>query len=423
MQRLIKIVLIALTTAWLGATLRLHAAPPGNPQRDSDATEPHGNTEQSGIINIKNPPFNAVGDGVADDTLAIREALKACATAGGGKVYIPAGAYIVSRQGAESPILEIPSDTILYGDGSASILRFDPKVNDSNFWRMLGAGGQGCRNVVIRDLHLDGSNTFTSYEPGKTPEHNHGIFFHSKESSVENMTIRDCLVENFSGDCIALGMGCRNVTIRDVSLRNFVRQGIQMGGGNGARDYLVSGCQDLEGEVHPGGSTIHVEHARGLKNVIITNNRCRHSILAGGVDNIVIHDNVVAGRLVGNGNSNASVQGNIVRGGDEEGFVVQLGYASGLVLSNNLISGEHAEGGGIYVWGASRYNPSPSRDVVISNNLVQVRGRGIFLNGVHEGTVGNNSIKSEDPEQRVVLQRVEHIDSDQAGAALKASGG
>lgn len=355
--------------------------------------------------------FGATANDQTDDTSSIKKAFQACQEAGGGAISIPAGTYLISRQGSESPILEVPSNCILHGDGAASVLKFDPRVNQSNFWRMLGAS-QACRNVTIRDLHLDGSNTFLSYEPGKTPEHNHGMFFSSKDNVIENITIQNCLIENFSGDGIALGQGCRHMTIRDVTLKNFVRQGIQMAGGNGARDYLVSGCQDLPGEVNPGGSTIHVEHARGLQNVLITNNRCRHSILAGGVAGLSITDNVVAGRIVGNGNTNLLVQGNIVRGNDQPGFVVQFGYTDGLILKDNILSSSHAEAGGIYVWGTSKYNPKPSQDVLISGNVIRVPGRGVFLNGVEGGRIQNNFIKVSDPKQRLVMQRTEHVEAD-----------
>lgn len=357
--------------------------------------------------------FDATPNDETDDTVAIAQAFKACAAAGGGEVYIPAGTYLISRQGAESPILEVPSNTTIRGDGAASILKFDPKVNDTNFWRMLGAGEQDCRNVVIRDLHLDGSNTYQSYEPGKTPEQNHGIFFYRKGGVVENVTIQDCLVENFSGDCIGISLGCRNFSIRNVALRNFVRQGIQMGGGDGARDYLVTGCHDLEGTVRPGGSTIHVEHARGLQNVIISDNRCRNSILAGGVDGIIIRDNTITGRLVGNGNSRAVIQGNLIRGVHDSGSVVQLGFTDGLILKDNLITAAEGTSSGIYLWGTSKYNPDPSRDFVLSGNLVRVdQGRGIFLNGVEDGIVTGNSIKTAENAQRFVMQRAERVTSD-----------
>lgn len=358
--------------------------------------------------------YGAAADDQTDDTLAIRRAFDACEEAGGGTVFVPAGTYIISRQKQESPILELPSNLLLNGEGPASILKFDPRVNETNFWRMLGASGKDCRNVVIRNLHLDGSNTHPAYVPGETPEQNHGIFFFRKEGIVENVIIHDCLIENFSGDCIALAYGCRNMTIRNVTLRNFVRQGIQMGGGNGARDYLVTGCQDLEHTVRPGGSTIHVEHARGLKNVVIVANRCRKSILAGGVDGLIIKDNVIEGRFVGNNDSNIIFQGNIVRGVPTEKpqSLVQLGYADGLILKDNVIIGAGPDDPGIYIWGTSRYNPAPSRDVLVAGNLVRVSGRGIFLNGVQTARVTRNVIQSEDASQRLVLKRTTDVQTD-----------
>jgi len=44
--------------------------------------------------NVKNAPYNAVGDGIADDTSAITSAITACPT--GQVVYIPAGVYKIS---------------------------------------------------------------------------------------------------------------------------------------------------------------------------------------------------------------------------------------------------------------------------------------------------------------------------------------
>lgn len=49
----------------------------------------------SGVINVK--LFGAVGDGVADDTLAINRAAKYVANLGGGIVYYPPGVYKITR--------------------------------------------------------------------------------------------------------------------------------------------------------------------------------------------------------------------------------------------------------------------------------------------------------------------------------------
>src|SRR5208283_1553214 len=48
----------------------------------------------SGVFHAR--AFGARGDGVADDTAAIRASLAACAAAGGGTVYFQSGKYVIS---------------------------------------------------------------------------------------------------------------------------------------------------------------------------------------------------------------------------------------------------------------------------------------------------------------------------------------
>lgn len=340
-----------------------------------------------------------------DDTKAILEALAACEEAGGGKVFIPRGTYIVSKEEAKSPILEVPSNTVVCGEGAASVLRFDPRV--TNFWRMLGARSKECHNVTIRDLHLDGSNKYTEYKRG-VPEHNQGIWFYRPEGGIENITIENCLIENFAGDCIGISRGCRNVTIRNATVRNFLRQGIQLAGGNGARDYLVTGCRDLEGTVRAGGTTIHVEHARGLTGVIITGNHCRKSIGAGGVDGMIISNNIVDGGIRGNRDKNLVVTGNVVRSPkDYKGSVLKFGYVEGLLVTGNVIISDSADACGIYVWGKGQ-----SRDGSVVDNLVCCPGIGVRIHATHGGIVRGNLVTSEEAEQRLIIRRSEGIVTD-----------
>ena len=339
--------------------------------------------------------YGAVPDDAGDDTTAIEKTLEACAEAGGGTVWIPAGTFVLSRRNNESPILEVPPDTTIRGEGNASTLKFDPAVNESNFWRMIGAPVDGgTRNVVIRDLHLDGSNTHPKYDKGKTPEHNSGIWFYNRKHIIENVTVMNVFAENFSGDCMAFSYNCRAITVRDCTLRNFVRQGIQMGGSPGARDYHVTGCRDLEHTVQPGGSTIHVEHARGLKNVIIENNQVRKSILAGGVDGMIIRGNTIEGRLVGNSNTNLVVESNIVTNETSSGSIVQLGYTKGLTFRGNSVLGKGEKSTGVYFWGASRYRDQPAEDVICSENRITAGSLAIYLNGAKNVRIHGNILKA-----------------------------
>ena len=72
----------------------------------------------------------AKGDGVTDDTAAIRAAIKLASSSGGGTVYFPAGKYELftpSGSASGSPLV-VPSHVILRGDSSATSLII---VNDS----------------------------------------------------------------------------------------------------------------------------------------------------------------------------------------------------------------------------------------------------------------------------------------------------
>ena len=69
--------------------------------------------------------YGATADDSSDDTLAIRDCFEAAHEAGGGTVLVPAGTYLISRQASESPILELPSRSLIRGEGPASTLKFD----------------------------------------------------------------------------------------------------------------------------------------------------------------------------------------------------------------------------------------------------------------------------------------------------------
>jgi hypothetical protein len=143
--------------------------------------------------------------------------------------------------------------------------------------------------------------------------------------------------------------------------------------------------------------------------VIIENNQCRQSLLAGGVDGMIIRGNTIRGRLVGNGNTNLIVQDNLVRGTGKGSAVVQFGYAKGLIFRGNIIEGAEGDPIGMYVWGNSRYNDQPGENVIIANNQITATETAISLNGTKNVQIHGNTLRAQ---RRLLAKRTEELTTD-----------
>lgn len=125
-----------------------------------------------GVIDVTGPLYGAAGDGTTDDTTAIQDAIDAVCAAGGGVVYFPAGAYLISAT------LTVTCDGLtLAGDGGgASIIHaavglatgtmIEISGNDCAvrslglFSTAIKSGGNGlylngCFNTIIQDVHVN----------------------------------------------------------------------------------------------------------------------------------------------------------------------------------------------------------------------------------------------------------------------------
>lgn len=158
----------AVTATAAGVFLSQNSAPAG----PADESDP-------GIFNVT--AYGARGDGIADDTDAIQKAIDAAGSFSrgtaikGGVVYLPAGAYRVSKT------LRVTQAVKIFGLGQATIdgathivpssLGFDVfKIAGVNWGVVLegfhikaydytGTGGhflriEGCQHVCVRDVHL-----------------------------------------------------------------------------------------------------------------------------------------------------------------------------------------------------------------------------------------------------------------------------
>lgn len=82
------------------------------------------------IFNVTQPPFNADASGAVDATAAIQSAVNAAQSAGGGVVFLPAGNFSVSPQGANSYALQITAgNVVLRGTGVGSTFLLNTSTN------------------------------------------------------------------------------------------------------------------------------------------------------------------------------------------------------------------------------------------------------------------------------------------------------
>jgi len=107
-----------------------------------------------GIINIKAAPYNAKGDGVADDTKAIQQALDDAAARGGGRIYIPQGTYNITDTLAVGSFTHVTGAgiglTTLRGGAGEYLSRMF-----NGMWHYVTLGMIAATNSSIRDLTVD----------------------------------------------------------------------------------------------------------------------------------------------------------------------------------------------------------------------------------------------------------------------------
>jgi parallel beta-helix repeat protein len=198
-------------------------------------------TVPAGSFNVRN--YGAKGDGTVNDRPAIQRAVDACAAAGGGTVYLPAGTYFLDSGVVPSGsyyyiAIALKDNVTLAGDGAATRIR-------STRSSLNNIGGAHLSNVTVRDLvDIGGSEN--------------GIKF----GACDRVTISNVTV---SGHYIGFGLyGCTNLNVRNCIARengmgfclgdDVVNQVPQ----TGSHDQSLTNCEAYDNStgirIHDGGS-------------------------------------------------------------------------------------------------------------------------------------------------------------------------
>ena len=214
------------------------------------------------VVSVKD--FGAVGDGVADDTTAFSNAF-----ATGKAVYAPAGTYLLN-------FLNVPSNTNLFGDGSATVIK--PLTGEIRCALGCDSGSSSSfiENVTIRDIRFLGAVATLGFS-----EQKHLTSF----NGAKNLLIENCDFIGFRGDGIYLGSGnsggAQERHNQSVSIRDCFFDGINKDNRNGisvidCTDLRIDGCHftrttrsNMPGaiDIEPDAEVFHI-----LRNIKITNN-------------------------------------------------------------------------------------------------------------------------------------------------------
>lgn len=158
----------------------------------------------AGVIDVTQPPYDAVGDGRTDDTVAIQQALDAHPS-GNRIIYLPNGTYLVSDQ------LRWPPST-------------DERSRSGSAHKRTILQGQSRDGVVIRLTdNADGFQTRTVVErKGRTKTYGRGVIWTGTAPAQRfRNAVRDLTVNIGSGNPAASGLqfhANNQGTIRNVSV-------------------------------------------------------------------------------------------------------------------------------------------------------------------------------------------------------------
>jgi parallel beta-helix repeat protein len=339
------------------------------------------------FLSVKEPPYNAVGDGVADDRLAIQAAFDAANSVGGAIVYIPPGTYLISDY------LLVYNDTTVTGAGmSRSTLRAKAgSTFTGGFIQTVNTEG-----VEFRDFEID-LNKANTTDPG-TDSAGMGIYF---AATAGQGILRGAMRRIHIHDGWRLGTYLLSTTaalplevsIEDCVIENMVHRGIFIQRPTEVHirnNRLVGNClSDL------GGGQIQSTDGGSAANLTIEGNTClnsgdsSHGIAVSFVENVRVIGNLCNsnglggtgfgwGIVISEDVANFVVMGNRCRGNKTGGISVDVATAGvetikesrGTVVGN--VCSHAVVSHGIYCQYA--------KDVVIANNVCHTNTQdGIFL--------------------------------------------
>jgi polygalacturonase len=207
-----------------------------------------------GYINVQEPPYNAAGDGVTDDTAAIQAAVTAAASASGGTVFFPPGTY-------KSAKITVPSSTGLTITGANAIVSWNAS---GAYFDVVGT----LTGLTVENLDIRGDGLLAS---------GHGGVRNSSGQTLTKITYRNLRI---SSVVIGLSVTSENGgSTKDILIEKNTISTLK--GTDGGEGYGI----------HVAGAAGALVNARILGNAI--DNAERHSIYIARGRGVVVSGNLI----------------------------------------------------------------------------------------------------------------------------------
>jgi len=238
------------------------------------------------VFNVRD--HGAAGDGKAHDTAALNKAVEACAAAGGGQVFVPAGKYFTGT-------VHLKSNVTLLLDAGAEIVGTSDLDQYQNFtppgetplasrlrWHRALVLGVGVENVTITGRGTINGNKVFDERGEERMRGPHAVLF----GNSKNVTIRDVSIVDAANYAVMLEF-TSHVEVRGVKITGGW-DGVHFRGwkDNPCRDVSITDCEFYTGDDCIAGW--YWEDTLIARCVI--NSSCNGIRLIGPAKNLVIHD-------------------------------------------------------------------------------------------------------------------------------------
>jgi hypothetical protein len=336
--------------------------------------------------------YGAIGDGVADDRVAIQTALDACLV-----VHLEPGRFMVTQAPAPAAYysIRIEAGRFLIGSGKAltTIIQAPDTAISVRILQVVGA------DALIEDMTLDGNKTNQTIAP--LDEHRAGIFM----TGASRTTVRRVAARNFTGDGFYIHIGSNDVVMEDVEARFNIRNGLSFGGGTKGGSITASvfadnGAQQLDSEPGPGmvvdnviitGSTFDVG---AVNNYAITMSGSGTSWRSRGW---IISGNVINGAVFAVWTDASTIASNVSTNSTSKPCYTIYRKSVGVSIIGNECSQEQSKVNQAVVYIAGTSSTNMPEAIVVADNVFrsfsQAKAFGVHATGVISLHIFDNVIQ------------------------------